>query len=193
MIQTYNRKWYPRYLDIRVFISVGLLWGASISNLMPNLKAYYLLRTFSRLIRECGAHDKLSIKTFWRQFNIEMAIVMRFCYTWRFAGSQPPCIKTVHLRIEENHKDKSQVHVTSAHTVTNNLWESIFFIISIISIQWFATGWTTKIRFPARRQILFSSQPCKDWLWRYPASNRRRGVFRRGIAADAGSWPFTSN
>jgi hypothetical protein len=32
----------------------------------PNFKAYYLRRTFSRLIRKCDADDKLSIKEFWR-------------------------------------------------------------------------------------------------------------------------------
>jgi hypothetical protein len=65
-----------RALDIRGFIS--LLRGASISYPLPNFKAYYLRRILSRLIRECGADDKLSIKEFWRQFNIKMAIVIRF-------------------------------------------------------------------------------------------------------------------
>jgi hypothetical protein len=52
--------------------------GASISYLKPNLKAYYLHQTFTMLIRECDADDKLSIREFWRQFNIKMAIVIRF-------------------------------------------------------------------------------------------------------------------
>jgi hypothetical protein len=44
----------------RGFISVS--WGTSISYPRPNLKAYYLRRTFSRLFRECGTEDKLSIR-----------------------------------------------------------------------------------------------------------------------------------
>jgi hypothetical protein len=42
------------------------------------LKPIYLRRNFFRLIRECDADDKLSIKEFWRQFNIKVAIVIRF-------------------------------------------------------------------------------------------------------------------
>jgi hypothetical protein len=37
-------------------------------------------RTFSRLIRECDADDKLSIKEFWSQFNNKMTIVIRFTF-----------------------------------------------------------------------------------------------------------------
>jgi hypothetical protein len=43
-----------------------------------NFKTYYLRRTFSRLIRECDVDNKLGIREFWRQFNIKMAIVIRF-------------------------------------------------------------------------------------------------------------------
>jgi hypothetical protein len=81
-----------RAFAIRGFISV--LWGASISYWRPNFKACYLRRTFSRLIREYDADAKLSIKEFWRQFNIKMAIVIRFRFTRfrykrQFAGTQP--------------------------------------------------------------------------------------------------------
>jgi hypothetical protein len=31
-------------------------------------------------IRECDADDKLSIQEFWRQFNIKMAIVIRYTF-----------------------------------------------------------------------------------------------------------------
>jgi hypothetical protein len=41
-------------------------------------KAYYLRRTFSRLIRESDTDDKLGMEEFWRQFNIKMAIVILF-------------------------------------------------------------------------------------------------------------------
>jgi hypothetical protein len=64
-----------RVFAIRGFISVS--W-VSISYPRPNFKAYYMRRTFSRLIRECDADDKLSIREFWRQRNIKMAIVIRF-------------------------------------------------------------------------------------------------------------------
>jgi hypothetical protein len=47
-----------------------------MSYLGTNFKACYLRRTLSRLIRECYADDKLSIKEFWCYFNIKMANVM---------------------------------------------------------------------------------------------------------------------
>jgi hypothetical protein len=71
LFQYYEEHQYP----IHCFISV--LWGASISYPRPNFKAYFPRRTFSRLIRECDAHDKLRIKEFWRQY-INMAIVICF-------------------------------------------------------------------------------------------------------------------
>ena len=43
---------------------------------IATFKAYYLRRTFSKLIGQCDADDKLTIKAFWRQFNIHMAIGM---------------------------------------------------------------------------------------------------------------------
>jgi hypothetical protein len=46
-------------VHIRGFISIS---GASLSYPRPSFKAYYLSRTFSRLIKECD--DKLSIKEF---------------------------------------------------------------------------------------------------------------------------------
>jgi hypothetical protein len=42
-----------------------------------------LRRTFSRLIKECGADDKLCIKEFWRQFNIKMPTVILSVFVTR--------------------------------------------------------------------------------------------------------------
>jgi hypothetical protein len=93
------------FSHIQVFISV--LWGASISYPRPNFKAYFLRRTFSRLIRECDADDKLSIKEFWRQFNIKMATVMRFLF-YAFSlyaaidRNAPPVYNERHLYLIKN-------------------------------------------------------------------------------------------
>jgi hypothetical protein len=72
-------------------------WGASVSYPLPKFEAYFLRRTFTRLIKECDADDKICIKEYWRQFNIKMVIVyvsrfVRFWYTRRSAGTQPPRI-----------------------------------------------------------------------------------------------------
>jgi hypothetical protein len=53
-----------------------------------------------RLIRECDADVKLGIKEFWRQFNIKMAIVIRFPF-YAFSiyaairRNEPPCTTRV--------------------------------------------------------------------------------------------------
>jgi hypothetical protein len=49
-----------------------------LSYLRPNFKACYLRQNFSRFTRKCDAYDKLSIREYWRQFNIKMVIVIRF-------------------------------------------------------------------------------------------------------------------
>jgi hypothetical protein len=78
-----------RGFAIRGFISV--LWWTLIFYSRPNFKAYYLRRTFSRLISECDADDKLSTNEFWRQFKIKMADVnvssfLRFKYLYAAIG-----------------------------------------------------------------------------------------------------------
>jgi hypothetical protein len=60
---------------IHGFISIS--WGGSASPL-SNFKAYYLRQTFSRLISECDANDKRSIKEFWPHFNIKTTTFIRF-------------------------------------------------------------------------------------------------------------------
>jgi hypothetical protein len=39
---------------------------------LTHFTAYYLHGTFSRLNRECDAHDKLRIKVFWCMFDIKI-------------------------------------------------------------------------------------------------------------------------
>jgi hypothetical protein len=56
-----------------------------------------LRRTFSRLIRECDADDKLSTKEFWRHLTSKWRLLRvsrftHFRYTRRFEGTQSPCI-----------------------------------------------------------------------------------------------------
>jgi hypothetical protein len=89
--------WY-KWFSFRGSISV--LWGASIFYPRPNFKAYYLRQIFSGLIGLCDADDKLCIKEFWRQFNIKMAIVIRFpFYAFSIYAAicriAPPCIMRV--------------------------------------------------------------------------------------------------
>jgi hypothetical protein len=98
------------FSHIRSFISVS--WRASISYPRPNFKAYYLCRTFSRLIRECDAHDKLSIEEFWRQVNIKMAIVM-------FPVSRVLLYATVRRNANPAYNESHLYFVTYGHILTS--------------------------------------------------------------------------
>jgi hypothetical protein len=69
----------PAVSHIRAFLSV--LSGASISYPRPNFKAYYLRRTFSRLIKNSNS----SLTSKWRLLYVSR--FTRFRYTRRFAGT----------------------------------------------------------------------------------------------------------
>jgi hypothetical protein len=85
---------YPRFY-FSIMRSVN-----SLSYPRPNFKAYYLLRTLSRLIRECetmvslaSEHFGITLTSKWRLLYVSR--FTHFRYTWRLAGTQPPCITRV--------------------------------------------------------------------------------------------------
>jgi zona occludens toxin (predicted ATPase) len=47
---------------------------------LPFSETYYLRRSFSSLIKECDADDRLTTKGLWRQSNIKIAIVILFLF-----------------------------------------------------------------------------------------------------------------
>jgi hypothetical protein len=96
VVPTNTQNTVQATLVTRVFAHLWYYFSqaASISYSPSNFKVYYLRRTFSRLIRERDAGDRLSIKGFWRQFNNRKGITVsrfaRFRYTRWFSGMQPP-------------------------------------------------------------------------------------------------------
>lgn len=84
------------FLWIQGFISASC--AASIAYSQQILKPYNQHQTFSELVKKWGGDTKPSIRNFWCQFHIKMAILLHltfyvfFLYTWQFTGMQHQCI-----------------------------------------------------------------------------------------------------
>jgi hypothetical protein len=56
----------------------------------------------------------------------------------------------------------------------------------------YATGWTTRVRFPAGAGIVIPPLPDRLWSPPGPLSNGYRGSFPLGEVAESWRWPLTS-